>query len=364
MSLQSIQMLRGIAALLVLVGHVAQTEIRFLDNSIAPAGLMTGFSGVDLFFVISGFIMVYATRGLPQFDTPSVARFLYARVTRIYPNYWLFSLIMIAAIATVPGLTRSVSDLDLVASFLLLPSQTAPVLVVAWTLIHEMYFYLVFACFLIAPARWLPTLLAVWILAVALAGWGAAGNLNAVTAVIASPLTAEFVLGCGVGLLVMSGRRGLALPMLLAGLSLWLAANVYLTLGPGSLTTPHGWMRVLLWGLPSAIVLYGCVCLELDRGIKAPEALVQIGDWSYALYLCHLPIVAIIARIWTRYGPDIGLFDNVLVMVLGASASLIIAKYAFMLIERPALIFARRMGRKLFTSAPEAGARAPADRIW
>jgi peptidoglycan/LPS O-acetylase OafA/YrhL len=101
MKLQSIQILRGIAALLVVIFHVrAQEMLAIGGNGLAEMPFLNGFvnngfAGVDLFFVISGFIMVYVTDGVRP-GIRSSLDFLFARATRIYPLWWFFSALMIA----------------------------------------------------------------------------------------------------------------------------------------------------------------------------------------------------------------------------------------------------------------------------
>jgi peptidoglycan/LPS O-acetylase OafA/YrhL len=364
MPLQSLQILRAIAALMVLISHLGQSEMRFLADPIMPAWLVAGVSGVDLFFVISGFVMVYVTRPLPTANAGAIGGFLFARVTRIYPIYWVFTGAMAAAYAFIPGLSRNVEDFDILANLLLLPSYQLPVLVVAWTLIHELYFYLAFAVLLLAPARWLPGLLLAWLAGVAIAHGAGLASLSPAMAIVVHPLTAEFILGCAIGLLVVSGRRKFALPALALGLVWWSSATAFLAFTDALSQIPMGWDRVLAWGVPAGLIVYGALGLELDHGVKGSKSLERIGDWSYALYLCHLPLVAFLARLWASHGPELGWFDNVLVMIIGAAASLIVAAMAFYIIERPTIRWARQAGKQLFRAGRSAGARTPADRIW
>ena len=162
MKLQWIQALRAIAASLVLIAHLGQEEADAFAAGLAPAWTLAGVSGVDLFFVISGFVMVYVTRGTTH-GAPAIAgRFLYSRAARIYPPYWLFTALAIAGYFIFDGLSRSLGELDLVRDILLIPGEEPPVLLVGWTLIHEMYFYIVFTGLLLLPRRFLPALVTVW----------------------------------------------------------------------------------------------------------------------------------------------------------------------------------------------------------
>ena len=147
----NIQALRGIAVLLVVLYHIMITQRRIGDGGgLLPAWFLVGISGVDLFFTISGFVMVVVTRGKFQ-RVGEMGRFLYNRLTRVYPMYWTYTLVSLAAF-TILGSTALTED-NLFRSLLLIPQNKMPLLSVGWTLIHEVYFYLAFTLLLWAPER-------------------------------------------------------------------------------------------------------------------------------------------------------------------------------------------------------------------
>ena len=114
----NLQALRGIAVLLVIAYHLTKIEGKYgHGEGILPSFLTIGMSGVDLFFVISGFVMVTVTRGWFQQKGKPV-RFLYHRITRIYPVYWFYSLIVLAIYLVMPELVNSsqAGNIDLFSS--------------------------------------------------------------------------------------------------------------------------------------------------------------------------------------------------------------------------------------------------------
>ncbi|MGJ3230227.1 MAG: acyltransferase family protein [Oceanicaulis sp.] len=360
--LEWIQVLRAIAAALVLIAHLSQHEDRFLSSQVIPLWVSAGVSGVDLFFVLSGFVMVYVTRHAAHGLTPFIGRFLYARVTRIYPAYWLATLATLAGYLAFAGmLQRDFGELNFVTSFLLWPDSHPPIVPVGWTLIHEMYFYLVFAAMLLAPRRFLPFLLAGWLLLVVLAQPYAASPL---TLVITHPLTAEFILGCVVGLLVTSGRRRFAAPVIAAGLIWWVAVTASIS-WTGHESMPAGWMRVLAYGAPCALLVYGVACLDIDGRRRAPAPLVLAGDWSYALYLVHLPIIAALVRVWGRLFPDGGAVSALGFWIVGAAVCFASAASMHHLFEKPMLGLTRKAGDRIIPAArPIADTPREATKIW
>jgi exopolysaccharide production protein ExoZ len=143
-SLEGIQVLRAIAALMVVLHHSLEESLAAGAPFKSPDWLTTfGAAGVDIFFVISGFIMFYVSFPTDQAAASPVS-FLVKRITRIYPLYW-FCMALTLGLWSI-GLFRSLQlDADvLVRSFFLFPSEHV-INIAVWTLNYEMYFYLVFA---------------------------------------------------------------------------------------------------------------------------------------------------------------------------------------------------------------------------
>ena len=137
--LQSIQALRGIALLGVIGFHFLFIEKKYSGGDfLLPDFLHLGQSGVDLFFVISGFIMVTVTKGRFTLNG-EVIRFLWGRLTRIYPTYWFYFFLTLAIFLIKPAWVNASQEhqTQLISSFLLLPSDQLPLVMAAWSLSHE-----------------------------------------------------------------------------------------------------------------------------------------------------------------------------------------------------------------------------------
>lgn len=343
----NLQSLRGMAAMLVVLFHLATIEVNYGRGYRLLSDTWTiGMSGVDLFFVISGFVMVTVTRGKFQ-GAGAVRHFLAHRVTRIYPLYWFFTLLVLAVFLARPGMVkRSLlgGEVDLLGSFLLLPQDGLPLLMVGWTLIHEMYFYLVFALLLLFPERRLTRLLALWAGAVVCAALLLPASAGATLRLVAHPLTLEFIAGCLAALLIHRGvvRAGwLCLGM---GVAAWLAGyalHVHLDLGH----EPSHRLRILLFGMPAVLVVYGLVAMEVGRKTILPAWTVRLGDASYSLYLSHVLVMGALARIGAGFAPagDPMLRPALLLLLLAAAVAFALACHRF--IEMPLIRAARRVLR-------------------
>ena len=203
--IESIQALRGVAAMAVVALHAMAIERKYSGGDVLlPDWFRFGESGVDLFFVISGFVMVTVTRG--RFGRlHEVLRFAWSRVTRIYPTYWFYFFVTLGVFLWQPAWVNSSlhKEADLWASFLLLPSDTLPLVMVAWSLVNELWFYLVFAILLFFPEKALLPSLCVW--AAAILGINLFLDTSAFTPtalIMSHPLTCEFIIGSLVALFV------------------------------------------------------------------------------------------------------------------------------------------------------------------
>ena len=349
--LGNIQALRAIAVLLVVVRHVQVYMVRSAGAPPVLGQFLVGDMGVDLFFVISGFIMV-VVHPPPFTRAAQSGSFLARRVIRIYPLYWIYSVPALAIYWWKPGWLHRFDagmQVHLLRSFLLWPQEGWPLLGQAWSLVYEMYFYVVFAGLLRLRGKWFCYGLLAW------EGLVLAGNfvLPSVPALdrpethtAFALITLEFIAGA---LAALAFRRIATAPTPAPGwlfVGLGTAWTVAMTLPLGVHLTASN--RVLAYGLPSVAVLWGAVLLE-RAGRRAPRWLVSIGDWSYSIYLSHIFVIAALARI---VSPDLTHHPVArgFCSILCTGAVLLVGAASYYALERPLLRLARRALLGRFTS--------------
>ncbi len=285
--IRMVQALRAAACIMVVVYHALQAE--------PQVGRLhawsNGSAGVDLFFVISGYVMLRSSRGLMG-QRGGWQRFLRRRIRRIVPLYWLLTCAKLAVAIVRPGLTPQThpNGWAVAASLLFIPARDAlgkirPVLPVGWTLNFEFFFYILFAGALLAGIHplWLTPLL----LGVALAGFWREPSSPA-PLFLANGMVLEFAAGMAIAHL--GARLGAQLAPRGAAWLLPMAFMLLLAL-PAS-----GPWRCLCWGLPATAILAASLALEPVLGARLPRWLLAIGDASYAIYLVHPFVVPALAR--------------------------------------------------------------------
>ncbi len=292
--IQSIQTLRAGAALAVTFGHLEHEAASLPSaNGFEPLLLDLTGAGVDLFFVISGFVMVYASRDLFQ-RRDAVTLFLSRRVFRIVPLYWLISTLFLIMLSTTHTMSSPIpTAVEVIKSYAFIPyvphegGAVQPIYKLGWTLNDEMFFYVVFAAALAFPMRQAVILVAA--VFAGLVGLGIAINPPpGIVATWTNPIILDFTFGTFVALLYQSGVRlrvGSASVMILSGFA---GFGVTSALALDA----HGAFRPLVWGVPATLIFIGAVLLpsRVPAAGKAPLGLVSLGDASYAIYLLH-PIV-------------------------------------------------------------------------
>ena len=294
-----IQVLRFVAATGVVIAHAIDlTTGRLGLETVLAGGTLEDFgaAGVDLFFVISGFIIATTTRG--QTGLRAAGEFLWRRFRRVAPLYWLLSLPILIGMARGGALTPDVAA----ATFLFWPfsglAMTFPALGAGWTLCFEMLFYAGFGLAIAGGGR---------------VGWGLAGG--AVVAVVAglwlatpvmrfvgSPMVLEFLIGVGIarwgrGLPERAAIAAAALGLVGFGLSLGFGYGEID--GEEALNQPLiGLARVAIWGLPAGLVVLGAVVGGRTRRGPVGHGLIFMGDASYAVYLVHVLVIRVLGRVF------------------------------------------------------------------
>lgn len=333
-----VQMLRAVAALVVAAGHVLHDAAGLPGGApswiAAASGALPWHAGVDIFFVISGFVIVHASARLFGGGWPAARRFLVRRLGRIVPLYWaataLFLMVQAASPGAVHGALGGVGWVA--ASFLFLPwprpdGLVQPVFGLGWTLNYEMLFYAVFA--LCVPLR-RPAAIAAAVLALGLLV--ALAQVTALPGPLAfwsDPIVLEFLFG-----VLLAG----SLPLgwrLRGGARLALAAfGAALFCLDLSASLP----RPLAFGLPALLLVAAAVLGRPGAALPAAERVaVLLGDASYAIYLTHPFPMRALAIVWPRLHLPAGLYPAV-----ALAAILAVGLAVHVAVERPLMRRLRR----------------------
>jgi peptidoglycan/LPS O-acetylase OafA/YrhL len=282
--LLNIQALRALAAYLVLSTHIAQLFYPLAPD--LPLG-MPGQLGVDLFFVISGFIIVHAVSARPRV----AGAFFAGRVLRIVPLYWIVTLAVFPLLLIFPALSHAteIGVAALLRSLFFIPFTKAdgtvtPLLFVGWTLNYEMFFYALIALGLLLRKReWAFAGAAIAICALVV--WGAVEPPHEVLgAFYTNSILLEFVYGMVIGVITLQRAaipRQLTRTAVLAILVLLLIVLPY-ALGMGDAA------RVIRFGLPAAGIVTLAVILELGGVVCTQPFIQRLGEASYSIYLTHV----------------------------------------------------------------------------
>lgn len=327
----TLQLLRGIAAIAVVIFH-----------EFGSSGLyILGQHGVDLFFVLSGFIILYIHNG-DIGNKKAVIPFLKKRLIRIFPIYWLvtFGYIIMVAI-----FKHSIISIDyIVHSLLLLPQEQDPIIGAAWTLEFEILFYLIFCGILLFNKKIFYSMITIWGLTI-IYFYIFPVKFPISIGRIFNPINLEFLFGCCVALLILKNKfnfkwtihLGIALIIVSAVLQHYNVLNMH---------------RFIMWGFPFAVLILGLVKLEINRYVSVPKILRYFGDASYSIYLTHLITLLILGSIIKK----LNLYDifapNIFVHLVFSVVSIVIGCVFYSIVEKPLLkytksLFIKNNGGKL-----------------
>lgn len=303
--LMSIQAMRGIATFLIILAHIQlYVAGKLMLPDLLPFYGVVGAT-VDSFFVVSGFIMVYASERL--FQKPGGMRIYFLRRTaRILPMYWITTtLVVIYLIATYGSLDAAGAPLPyVIASYLFIPTTRpdgwgTPVHGVAWTLIYEVFFYTVFGLFIFLSRRNVVIVVSTIFITLVLSAL-AFGPFPNPWGFWSYALILEFVMGMCVALLFRGGfriGRGTYWALLAVATAILLWSN-----SQGHFFGPADNQRLFIWGVPMLMVVVA-VTLTRTPVLTGPfwRFWGFIGDASYSIYLIHTLTIALPRIFLARY---------------------------------------------------------------
>lgn len=313
--INSIQVLRGIAALLVVLIHIIH-DVNIKTNSSIIGNFYNienfGNIGVDLFFVISGFIMIYIHYN--DFERPSSSFvFIKKRVIRIVPLYWIFTTLSAILLIVLPQLFSKDKEFDLlhyILSMLFIPTtnsigEVVPLLGVGWTLNIEMFFYLIFSVALFFTRKYFLPLLFISLSISIIINYtynftipffNTNGKL----------LIYEFFLGSVIGYLYSKGIKLYKAKILLILSLFFILFNLFNFIDFE--------LRLFYAGIPSAILIYSLLSLKdnLDYSSYIAKVFLLLGNASYSIYLTHVFFYKVPIKLFSSINPDLLIITSLL----------------------------------------------------
>lgn len=341
MKLRSIELLRGLAALLVVLSHSSSTIANHpaLHFGTFHGGLIIpGGPGVEFFFVLSGFVMITA-HGHQLGPATDPRSYFWRRFARIYPLFWLVMAELVWRYWGAPSITwQAVLDWCSLA-----PVSSSNLLVVAWTLRQEVVFYLVFGLAILLPMGW--AVLALWLAAVAafnVAPWPA----GIITGFVLNGFAVEFFAGLAAGWLHRRSAgarwpRAIWAGAALAGAAL-LAWRMSLD-GWGMQYGPFG--ARFAYGAAYGLLVLGLAGLERAGAFALGAWATVAGALSYPLYLSHLTALHYIGAWAGNSDRDVRIGQDGLFALFVAGALLLGAALAYG-VDRPLQRLLRPPGRR------------------
>ncbi|MEZ9768236.1 acyltransferase family protein [Vibrio breoganii] len=330
--IENVQILRGVAVLLVLVYHLKAVNDKYFSSISLPNFFEMGSGGVDLFFVISGFIIIYITRNGISGNKGAI-HFLLKRAVRVYPVYWVYSLSVLIVYLVQPSLVNSSQggEVDLIRSFLLIPHDTLPLLMVGWSLSYEIYFYiLIFLAMLLFSWDKYKYYFAI----ISLLVWGrvilSGGEGDVSESFFLSLFIIEFVLGAFLGFLYVEHANG-KISVTIVVLIIYLISAIVLiyNLYPYA----SNFKRVIYYGIPSFILLFYALFFKSIVPTLIGIVLRYIGNWSYSIYLSHILVINVVGLL-SKYLLPTDILYNYVTLFSMFVFSILLGMVSYELLER------------------------------
>lgn len=340
--LESLQYLRAIGSLLVVGVHLEPPLQRL---GLEAPWLYAGAFGVDIFFVLSGFLIFVTTYR----RTGYTADFYRKRWLRIVPLYWMITTVVLLLLVATPQLVKSgsLNAWHAVASYLFLPAphpvlgSLEPLFVPGWTMNYEVFYFVTWGLVLFLPQKARVPAFGGLILSLVALGTLVKSD-NPFLVFYTSPLTLEFVFGLLLGVWY---KEGAPLPRSWGWVLLGLG---FLALVSAAHTTP--WVRVFQRGIPALMVLAGAITLERARPVPRIGVFALLGDASYSTYLTHSIILSAVGQVFARIPMPSPVAAGITYAMVGVGAAIAGSVIFHMLVERRLL--------KLMRDKP-AGGRSP-----
>jgi exopolysaccharide production protein ExoZ len=343
----SLEYLRVIASFMIILFHAHSISLRHADQQ----GLsyfsvpIFWYGCIDLFFVMSGFLMIHMSRNLYG-RSGGLRNFLLRRITRTPPLYWVYT-IGIAAIFTITPTLSSQGTVGwkwLVGSMLFYPMARDPIIAIGWTLEYEVFFYIVIGLSILLPYRWgwkfaLSALIGAVSLGIALGvkanPWGTWTN----------PLLLDFAIGICVAVTYYSGVS-------LSRIGTWIAVILGLVLiCVLHRLTPRDLLRPATAGAGVGLIVAAATMTETPWRLGRFHRFAhELSNQTYTMYLCHILVLKLFESLYFRFFTGFG--ADITFILVGFIVVVIVSRGLYVIGERPITEYLRQLLKKLHAPRP------------
>lgn len=344
--LQSMQACRAVAAISVLLYHMTDQGQKQFGYTLANGAFLFGYTGVDFFFVLSGFIIFFAhARDIGKGD--ALGSYAVRRFIRIFPFFWAVLLLKLLSLAVLPGQVSASSSGTgyIVRSALLIPQTSLPFLAPAWTLSYELLFYILFGVGIWLGRRIMVIGAMLWSGLILLYAFDARTDFAHVYpsfwfGFLLNERNLEFLFGCVVGVIVLTYKVGRAWLWLAGttGIAYFLACAVNVNGQQGG--EPPSFATT--FGIASFLIVLGFAGLDLQSRFRLPKVLVFFGDASYSVYMTQLIFLNLYFVI-IRSTANVDVLHPAWLLGFGVIFVLVGGGMCHVLVERPLLRALRRV---------------------
>ncbi len=300
-NLNLVQLLRGIASLLVVLMHATVNAKDIWKLNFLGGFFSFGGAGVDIFFVLSGFIITYTSMSLLR-NSINFRKFFKRRFVRIFPVYWIIGAVFLAIQIVLPAFYNTPftkTQGNLIRTFFLFPEHEM-LNGVSWTLSYELFFYMLFSLsFLIKKKNILTAFYVFYVLSIIFLPFIYPGLYDQLwSRFVFYPMNIEFFMGIAAALIIPRISLKTSVVFLITGALAFITAGVFAN--NGYYLFDNLFNRVVIFGIPSFFIVAAIVRWELGNNFSIHNLLLRLGEASYSLYLIHLPLLIAMFKIAAR----------------------------------------------------------------
>ena len=319
----SLQIIRALSAILI-VGHHVSLYMHDASLPILNKIFFNGWVGVDVFLVLSGFILYYTShKKIGQRD--QCKEFIFKRLSRIYPIYWVILSTVLIIWPSYFGTRFGIKDI--IKSYLLVPQTILPILGVTWFLSYIVFFYLIFAISIYFDKKISFPLISVWVIGVLLSSFGVIHNTNFYVNFIFSKHFIEIIAGCLIAIIFIKKPNKKPYFPLLIGFIIFLLTYYQIING---FILRDSTESKLLFSLAVGLIILGCVSYELNHNLYFPKSTIAIGDASYTIFLTHFNILTFTNLLNMRLG-----FHSILEFLYHITVLIVLGIVIYYKVEKP-----------------------------